>query len=146
LYLEEAERIARDQNLSQELANIKLSIATYHRDNQKNNSYAIELIENLISELNPDDYYNEILSAYGELAITYEILNDYDGIIKARSRLLSLAKQKDDLKANIEANVGIAIQQFRFEKIEIALETMQYFKSINPSNYDFRLKIQLFYA
>ena len=146
LYLDEAERIAQDQNLSQELASIKLSIATYHRDQLKDYPLSIKLIDELVQELDPDEYYSKLLSAIGELAITYEQLNDYAGILKSREKLLEIARIKDDQVSIIEAKIGLAIQQFRFNKIDEALSTSSIINDLNPDNFEFRLRIQLLYT
>src|SRR5690606_32915108 len=138
LYLDEAERIAEDQNLSQELANIKLSIATYHRDHLKDYPLSIILINELVQELSPDEYYLELKSALGELAITYEQLNDYTGILKSREKLLEIARIKDDQVSIIEAKIGLAIQQFRFNKVDEALLTSSIINDLNPDNFEFR--------
>lgn len=144
MYLDQAETLATNSSLSTELANIRTLKAIYHRDYAKDYSLAIEILTDVTQKLESTQSFRELTVALSEISITYEIMNDFNGILSTRRRLEKLAIERDDQLVFTESLIGLGIQQFRFGKISDAKATLSRLSSINSEELEFRLKVQFY--
>lgn len=142
LYLKEAEIIASKEGLISELTNIKISFATYYRDNEQDYETTIELLNDVIKVLEQENRFQELLIALGELAITYELMGDIIGIINTRVKINELAINRGDDRTEMESSVSIAVQYYRFGLIDEANLIMERYKSIDRELLEFRFRTQ----
>lgn len=142
MYLDQAESLATDSNMSVELANIRTLKAIYQRDFTRNYKLAIDILTEVTQQLESTSNFRELTVALSEISITYEIMGDFDGILATRTRLEKLALEREDQLVLTESLIGLGIQQFRFGKFSDAEKTLSRLKSINPEELEFRLKVQ----
>lgn len=116
-YLEQALRIAREKNLTIDLATILLSVGVYRRNVQDDPESALVHFFEALEYAKFNSNYQQILNSYLAIAQTFINLEDYQNAEKYLNSIINVSQSRNDNRGYTLSNVILAHSYIKSGKI-----------------------------
>jgi len=140
-YLEQALNLAREKELSADIANILIALGIYKRSLEDDYTHAFELFFEALDYAEYYSIYQQIFNSYFEIAQTYMLLGDYESTNKYIDIIIDLSQSRNDNRGYALSNVILANSYIKSGRTELARKILSQFTAVDLQQLVFNYRV-----
>jgi CHAT domain-containing protein len=140
-YLDQALQIARENNLTTDIATILLSFGIYKRSIENKPLISLSYFYDSLNLAKSYSNYQQIFNSYFEIAQTYLILNDYDKAEDYIHNIIDLSLSRNDRRSYILSNIILANSYIKSGRIDEASSILSQFNAQDLGQLVFNFRV-----
>jgi CHAT domain-containing protein/tetratricopeptide (TPR) repeat protein len=140
-YLSRALELAQENELSEDIASILISLGIYKRTVEDNPGAAITHFYEAAELSEGTNQYHYLYNSYLELAESYQQLENYSEAHKYFTNVIELSNSRDDVRGYLQANVRYANMLSKMGDFENAGAIMSEFRNHDFQQLNFNIRV-----
>ncbi len=142
LYANKAKKIAKINNLRNQLAFVDIALANIYRDKEKQFSTALKLYKSADQLISVSSDYNQWTILQSEKARLFEVQHNFLKAINIRNIILLTAQNKGDDKTHLATIIDLANDYIKINNYKKANELLNSVKDFNKSIIEFDTSVK----